>query len=1129
MRYFLRIFLSNSDKSGSGWKSGCNPLFHALTIVFCLSLACPCVPCIYAQTSIVPAAGNGLTTATAYQITELGNLVWLGERAAANETTGKYYQLMNNIDASDTANWNDPGTTSDTLDGFWPIGTYSNPDTSSFRGIFDGNGKKIFGLTINRPERDSVGLFGAIGSEGKVSNLTIDGGIITGSECIGGLTGKAYGATIGDCFSSCTVMGKNNIGGLSGEIEASTISDCSSSGPVTGAGQYLNIGGLIGSSKSSVITNSMASGTVTIQSADTDSCAGGLIGLNSGKVTSCSASSLVTSGVDVSTSSYIVGGLIGSNSGEIASCSATGAVKSEVSSLHAGGLIGSNSGKVTSCFASGTIIATKTSGGANWFAGGLIGSNDAPITHCFATGSITLTIRIKSGANLFAGGLVGQNSKTITGSYATGAIVNSGSYEFNSLGIGGLVGNNEGPLQSCYATGPVKQLLGYDYHGYVGGFVGQNKSAIANCYATGAVIGGWYASGLIGSNKGPVTNCFAIGSVWGGYSSGGLIGFNSNTTVTACYWNKGASGRGNSQGGLGVTGKTTAEMQQQATFQPSGGTGVTDWDFTSVWGIVEKQTYPYLRAFESPLSLFRLDVSIEGNGGVVLSPPGGVYAPGTTVTLTATAGTGAHFAGWLGAVTTQTGTSTTVVMDAHKGVSARFLTHYEIRTLAELQAVATGNLEGYYTLMNNIDASDTVTWNDPGTTTDTLEGFGPIGTYSNSNSDTNSFRGIFDGNGKKITGLTINRPSLDSVGLFGSVWTEGEIRNLTLEGGLVGGNSHHIFMGGLVGISRGAIKNCRVSCAVKGFSEYIGGLVGANSMGRVEDCIAAGPETGPGRYVGGLAGANWGLISGCMATGPVTNSLFFGNTGGLIGINSGEVSCCFAIGMVDGKGEGTGGLAGYNYEKGLISDCYACGAVTGGTFVGGLVGINEQESVLTNCFATGLVASDSSEAKLGGLIGTNIASTVIACYWDVETTSQTTSAGGAGAVGKTTAEMKEQVTFQPGGGRDWDFTFVWGIIEGKTYPFLQFAAPSCGLDVTAEGDGSVAVNPAGGTYLWGTVVTLIAQPGLGSRFVRWEGDVPTEEGTQPSLVLTLTTNRSICAVFERIPSLPVWLISQVEE
>ncbi|HPS02150.1 MAG TPA: hypothetical protein PLA90_11460, partial [Candidatus Sumerlaeota bacterium] len=80
-----------------------------LTLV--LGLACALPPGARAQTAVAPTVGDGLTSATAFQLTELGNLVWLGERAAANDTSGTYYTLMNDIDASVTATWNDEETT----------------------------------------------------------------------------------------------------------------------------------------------------------------------------------------------------------------------------------------------------------------------------------------------------------------------------------------------------------------------------------------------------------------------------------------------------------------------------------------------------------------------------------------------------------------------------------------------------------------------------------------------------------------------------------------------------------------------------------------------------------------------------------------------------------------------------------------------------------------------------------------------------------------------------------------------------------------------------------------------------------------------------------------------------------
>ena len=79
----------------------------------------------YAQSPVTP-PGSG-TSASPYQISQLGHLVWMGNNASSS--SGKYYTMTANIDASATATWNDASTGTDVLEGFKPIGTYSNPDT----------------------------------------------------------------------------------------------------------------------------------------------------------------------------------------------------------------------------------------------------------------------------------------------------------------------------------------------------------------------------------------------------------------------------------------------------------------------------------------------------------------------------------------------------------------------------------------------------------------------------------------------------------------------------------------------------------------------------------------------------------------------------------------------------------------------------------------------------------------------------------------------------------------------------------------------------------------------------------------------------------------------------------------
>jgi uncharacterized repeat protein (TIGR02543 family) len=68
---------------------------------------------------------------------------------------------------------------------------------------------------------------------------------------------------------------------------------------------------------------------------------------------------------------------------------------------------------------------------------------------------------------------------------------------------------------------------------------------------------------------------------------------------------------------------------------------------------------------------YSLTVNVTGQGSVSLSPAGGTYASGTSVTLTATPVTGYRFVSWSGAITGSTNPVSTV-MNANKTVTALF-------------------------------------------------------------------------------------------------------------------------------------------------------------------------------------------------------------------------------------------------------------------------------------------------------------------------------------------------------------------------------------------------------------------------------------------------------------------------
>jgi len=126
----------------------------------------------------------------------------------------------------------------------------------------------------------------------------------------------------------------------------------------------------------------------------------------------------------------------------------------------------------------------------------------------------------------------------------------------------------------------------------VGSLVGLNRNdnTVTNCYATGAVSGvggiGGGTGGLVGRNYSSsiMTNCYSTCVVSGNPYIGGLVGRNNSGVYADCFWDTETSGQATSAGG---TGKTTAQMKQEATF--------TNWDFTTIWAIVEDTSYPTLR------------------------------------------------------------------------------------------------------------------------------------------------------------------------------------------------------------------------------------------------------------------------------------------------------------------------------------------------------------------------------------------------------------------------------------------------------------------------------------------------------------------------------------------------------
>ncbi|MDH8702740.1 hypothetical protein M2138_002111 [Dysgonomonadaceae bacterium PH5-43] len=287
-----------------------------------------------------------------------------------------------------------------------PIGTNSS---SSFQGLFDGNNKKIIGLSIsNASAYPGIGLFGYI--SGTVKNLGIENVNIPISSIsgysVGAVVGYNAGGNVLNCYSTGTRVSSSS----------------------TGSGASPRAGGVVGSNTGNV---SNCYSTVTVNSSASSistSCgAGGVVGSNSGNVSNCYFAGSVSTtismgGGGISYVSATTGGVVGNNSGSVSNCYSTGTVSATANfnsyntsanaRSYAGGVVGNGSnGSVSNCYSTSTVNASSTSNSTSTYsyayAGGVIGNGSA--SNCYATGDV----RAYTGSGnsyAYAGGIAGSGN-----------------------------------------------------------------------------------------------------------------------------------------------------------------------------------------------------------------------------------------------------------------------------------------------------------------------------------------------------------------------------------------------------------------------------------------------------------------------------------------------------------------------------------------------------------------------------------------------------------------------------------------------------------------------------------------------------------------------------------------------
>ena len=261
----------------------------------------------------------------------------------------------------------------------------------------------------------------------------------------------------------------------------------------------------------------------------------------------------------------------------------------------------------------------------------------------------------------------------------------------------------------------------------------------------------------------------------------------------------------------------------------------------------------------------------------------------------------------------------------------------------------------------------------------------------------NEFKGIFDGGGHTVSGLSIT--SFDETlyfGLFGYI-VNAVVKNLRVAGGITTGQA-----------------------ITKAGPFYFGGIAGYANKSKIIACsnavgIDVNTNSGWQLYIGGVAGVqDEGVINNCWneapLSGEITGNMY--NIGGIVGKSeSGSISNCYSLGNVSGSGTNTsnlpcaiGGIIGWLYDSASLSNCYATGSVSAintatdkSVWAGGIAGCYSYtnysdghilKSTISNCLALNAgsesmisVTATGGTAHIGRILGESSPYCIISdCY-----------------------------------------------------------------------------------------------------------------------------------------------------
>ena len=277
-----------------------------------------------------------------------------------------------------------------------------------------------------------------------------------------------------------------------------------------------------------------------------------------------------------------------------------------------------------------------------------------------------------------------------------------------------------------------------------------------------------------------------------------------------------------------------------------------------------------------------------------------------------------------------------------------------------------------------------------GGTVELLKNVTLTGNWTTVGTETEPFKGTFDGKGYTITGLNISTNENDYVGLIG-ILDGGTVKNVKFASVSVNGKDD---VGTAVGriINGGTVSGVQVLGGTVSGAKRVGGVVGSiKANGMVSDCINAATVTGSVYNVGGIVGAAYYTktdkqmyITNCANNGAVTSSSV--GAGGIVGLSAANVSGNTNTAEV--KGTEVGGIVGEQKSYGSVTNNTNSGAATntGGNAAygaGGIIGwLRYHETSEANAYPVSEIISVTGNKNSGSVTGKNDAGGIVGVVYN---------------------------------------------------------------------------------------------------------------------------------------------------